>query len=99
MMSQSVPADASATMSRSDRPEFDDAIDALRATWKLRDPHLIAASRDLAGGRVDDAKRVLRKALAKHPRNPDALTLMAEIARREGRDQDAEHFLARCVES
>ena len=39
------------------RPEFDQAYSALRDAWELRDPHLIAVSRDLAGGRVEEAVR------------------------------------------
>jgi tetratricopeptide (TPR) repeat protein len=82
-----------------DRPEFDEAINALRDAWKLRDPPLIAAAHDIASGRVEEAKRALNKALAQQPENPDALNLKAEIEGSEGRDQEAEQLLARSVQS
>src|SRR5205085_6591762 len=81
------------------RPEFDQAYSALRDSWELRDPHLIAVSRDLAGGRVEEAKRALNEVLAQQPDNPDALNLMAEIAGGEGDNQQAEQLLARSVQS
>src|ERR1700733_1482409 len=98
-MLPSLRPEARANDSSSRRPEFDAAVEALRAAWKLRDPRLITAEGDLASGRVEEARRVLEKMLAQRPRNPDALNLMAEIAGREGRDREAEHLLARCVQS
>src|SRR5215469_2581534 len=79
-------------------PEFDAAMRELSATRKLHDQRLIAAAKDLAAGRIDGAKRILSKVLARHRDNPDALNLMAEVAGRAGKHHEAEQLLSRCVE-
>jgi tetratricopeptide (TPR) repeat protein len=79
--------------------EFDQAMLALRAGRKLRDPRLLAAERYLHAGHVNDAKRVLSKALSRRPENSETLCLMAEIAGREGRENEAQLLLSRCVRS
>lgn len=80
-------------------PEFDEAMEALRASRKLRDSRLVAIAKNLAGGRVSAAKGALSELLAQSPHNPDALNLMAEIAGREGQHREAEFLLARCVQA
>jgi len=64
----------------------------------LRDPGLLRAADALAGHRVPEAERLLRAHLAKAPGDPVALRMLAEVAARLGRNEDAERLLAHCVE-
>src|ERR1700691_3041997 len=80
-------------------PEFEAAIKDLRAARPLRDARLIAAARELTGGRLKEAKDALSAVLVRHPVHPDALNLMAEVAGREGRYREAELLLSRCVKA
>jgi tetratricopeptide (TPR) repeat protein len=98
-MLPSLGAQAEAADASSGTPEFDAAIEALQATRPLRDPRLIAAAKDLERGRVNEAKAALSKVMDQRARNPDAFNLMARIADCEGRHQEAELLLARCVQS
>lgn len=63
----------------------------------LRDPKLIEAAEALENGDTREAKRIASKFLAKHPRNPDALNLIAEIAKRARNLAEAEVHLTQCV--
>lgn len=76
---------------------FATALEELRNARPLRDPRLLASLKAMEAGRGAEAKRTLSKYLVKHPRDPDALNLMAEVAHRAGRLQEAEACLARCV--
>ncbi|HEX4079349.1 MAG TPA: sulfotransferase [Rhizomicrobium sp.] len=51
----------------------------------------------LAAQRVDIARSLVSGVLEKKPRDPDALNLMADIARRSRRFEEAEELLARCL--
>jgi tetratricopeptide (TPR) repeat protein len=64
----------------------------------LRNRTLAQAAGALANNRTDIAQPLLSKFLQKHPRDPDALNLMADIARRSRRFDDAERLMASCVE-
>jgi tetratricopeptide (TPR) repeat protein len=65
----------------------------------IRDPKLLEAADALEEGREAEARRIASKFLAKHPRNADALNIMAEIAGRAGNPQVAEQYLAKCVQN
>lgn len=77
---------------------FSRAFEALRTRRPLRNPRLREASLALNENRPDVAKQLLSKFLEKHPRDIDAMNLMAEAAMRENRKLDAEMLLAECVE-
>ncbi|HTT84741.1 MAG TPA: sulfotransferase [Rhizomicrobium sp.] len=51
----------------------------------------------LANERIDIAEPLVARVLDKKPDNPDALNLMADIARRKKRFEEAERLMARCV--
>jgi tetratricopeptide (TPR) repeat protein len=63
----------------------------------LRHRTLGEAADALAENRADIAEPLVARFLEKRPNDPDALNLMADIARRARRFDDAERFLARCV--
>jgi tetratricopeptide (TPR) repeat protein len=65
----------------------------------LRNRVLLEAADALAENRVRGAEALVEKFLEKKPGEPDALNLMAEIARRAKRYEEAERLLARCVRS
>jgi tetratricopeptide (TPR) repeat protein len=76
---------------------FEKARDALASAWPVRSRQIQELTQALESGRVGEAKAAAAKFLAKHPRDPDALNLLAETARRAGRIGEAEAYLARCV--
>jgi predicted Zn-dependent protease len=59
---------------------------------------LAQASDALAQGQIDAAESLVSGFLEKKPRDPAALNLMADIARRAQRFEEAENLLSRCVE-
>ncbi|HEY3778955.1 MAG TPA: sulfotransferase [Rhizomicrobium sp.] len=63
----------------------------------LRNLTLAEAAESLGEGRGDVAEPLLKRFLAKRPNDPDALNLMADVARRAGRLDEAERLLARAV--
>src|ERR1700719_2258508 len=63
----------------------------------IRDPKLIEAAEALEKGQAGEAKRIAAKFLAKHPRNPDALNIMAELAKRARNANEEELYLTQCV--
>jgi tetratricopeptide (TPR) repeat protein len=65
---------------------------------RLKTRVLAHAADALSNDRVDIARSLLTEFLARQPDNPDALNLMADIARRGGRFEEAEHLMAQCVE-
>jgi tetratricopeptide (TPR) repeat protein len=73
------------------------ALRDLQTQQQLRDPKLIEASAAIDEDRGPDARKILTKFLAKHPRNADAHNLMAELARRKGILREAEFHLAQCA--
>jgi tetratricopeptide (TPR) repeat protein len=64
----------------------------------LRNRTLARAADALAENHPDIAESLLRMFLEKKPTDADALNLMAEIARRAKRFEDAETLLVQCVE-
>lgn len=64
---------------------------------QLRNRTLAEAAGALAENHVETANSLLSKYLERKPEDPDALNLMAELARRAKRFDDAEQMLVRCV--
>jgi tetratricopeptide (TPR) repeat protein len=64
----------------------------------LRNRNLAQAADSLAANRADLAGPIVSGFLKKHPNDPSALNLMADIARRAERFEEAEQLLSRCVE-
>jgi tetratricopeptide (TPR) repeat protein len=62
-----------------------------------RDPELLAAATALSQERLPEAEQRLRAHLKKAPTDVAAIRMLAELAARLGRDDDAEALLARCV--
>jgi tetratricopeptide (TPR) repeat protein len=63
-----------------------------------RDPELMKAADALCANRIPEAERLLRTRLYKAPTDVAAIRMMAEVAARLGRYEDAEHLLGRCLE-
>jgi len=64
----------------------------------LRNRTLAQAAEALTSNRVEMAESLLARFLERKPRDPDALNLMADIARRSKRFEDAAQLLSRCIE-
>ena len=79
------------------REAADEAF-AQHLRYSTRDPKLMGAALALAENRIPDAEAVLRDHLKRHPTDVVAIRMLAEVAARIGRTQDAETLLARCVE-
>lgn len=62
------------------------------------DAELMQAADALCANRIPVAERILRARLFKAPTDVAAIRMMAEVAGRLGRYEDAEHLLARCLE-
>lgn len=62
------------------------------------DPKLLEAAVALCDNRLAIAERLLKSYLAAYPTNAAAIRMLAEVAARLGRLDDAEVLLARCVE-
>ena len=63
-----------------------------------RDPRLMGAALALVENRIPDAEALLREHLKRHPTDVAAIRMLAEVAARIGRYDDAETLLARCLE-
>jgi tetratricopeptide (TPR) repeat protein len=63
----------------------------------LHNPILAQAAGALAQNRTEVAEQVLSGFLREHPGDPAALNLMADLARRAERLEEAEQFLSRCI--
>jgi len=63
-----------------------------------RDPRLLAPAVALQENRIPVAEALLRDHLAQHPTDVAALRMLAEVAGRLGRYEDAEALLTRCLE-
>ncbi len=63
-----------------------------------RDPRLLQAAEALADNRLPDAEALLRDWLKQHPTDVAAIRMLAELAVRVGRGEDALHLLERCLE-
>ena len=66
--------------------------------YSTRDPGLIAAAAALHAGDIPQAEQRLREQLKKSPTDVAAIRMLAEVAARIGRHEDAENLLARCLE-
>lgn len=62
------------------------------------DPALLEAAVALCDNQLAVAERLLKPYLAAHPTNAAAIRMLAEVAARLGRNEDAETLLARAVE-
>ena len=63
-----------------------------------RDPHLLQAAEALAENRLPDAEALLRDWLKQQPTDVAAIRMLAELAVRVGRTEEALHLLERCLE-
>ena len=66
--------------------------------YSTRDPALMAAAAALNGDDIPQAEALLREQLKKSPTDVAAIRMLAEVAARIGRQEDAENLLARCLE-
>lgn len=66
--------------------------------FSTHDPDLLIAAAALYDNRLPEAEALLRAHLKKAPTDVAAMRMLAELAARLGRDDDAEHLLARCLE-
>ena len=74
----------------------DAAAAEIRAS--VTDPALVAAATALMDNRLPEAERGLRDYLKRHGANVAAMRMLAEVAARIGRLDDAETLLAQCLE-
>lgn len=79
------------------REAADEAF-AQHLRYSTRDPKLMNAALALAENRIPEAEAALREHLKRHPTDVVAIRMLAEVAARIGRTNDAETLLARCVE-
>jgi tetratricopeptide (TPR) repeat protein len=63
-----------------------------------QDPQLLAAGEALSGGRLPEAEDALRERLREFPTDVAALRMLAELAGRIGRNEQAIELLQRCLE-
>ena len=63
-----------------------------------RDPRLLQAAEALAENRLPHAETLLRDWLKQHPTDVAAIRMLAELAVRVGRSEEALHLLERCLE-
>jgi tetratricopeptide (TPR) repeat protein len=70
----------------------------LHIRYSNRDPGLLAAADALAENRIPEAENLLRAHLKKAPTDVAAIRMLAEVAARLARDDDAVSLLARCME-
>jgi len=84
-------------------PEGETTDPFLAARKKLfpawRNRKLENAANALSENRVDIAQPILQRYLEKHPDDPAALRLMADIARRADQFEEAERLLLLCIEN
>ena len=73
------------------------AAEALRSEAALHHPRLREAVALMKLGRLGPAAAVVQEFRKAHPRNAEALQILAEIAEEEGRTDDAEALYAACI--
>ena len=71
---------------------------ALHLRHSTADPVLMRAAAALAGNQIPDAEAQLRAHLKVWPTDVAAIRMLAEVAARIGRDDDAVNLLARCLQ-
>lgn len=81
----------------------DDELGAQRALARhlrhsARDPELLQAADALCANRIPEAEQRLRQRLYRTPTDVSAIRMMAEVAGRLGRNEDAIHLLRRSLE-
>ena len=74
------------------------AVEWLSAQRPLRNRHLQQIASHIASNHIDLAERELAEHLARHPDDPDAISLMARTQLRLGRRGESAALLARCLE-
>ncbi len=75
-----------------------DAAYAQHIKASTRDPRLLEAAAALCENRIAVAEGLLRAHLKQHPTDVAAIRMLAEVAARLSRHQDAETLLIRCLE-
>ena len=70
----------------------------MHARTGMHDSQLLAAGEALSGGRLPEAEAMLRDRLRAFPTDVAALRMMAELAARVGRNEQAIVLLQRCLE-
>ena len=70
----------------------------MHARTGMHDPQLLAAGEALSGGRLPEAETMLRDRLRAFPTDVAALRMLAELAARVGRNEQAIALLQRCLE-
>ena len=80
-----------------DAPGADEAY-GWHIKFSNRDPALLEAASALSENRIPEAEALLREHLKKAPTDVAAIRMLAEVAARLARDDDAVHLLARCLE-
>lgn len=88
------PAGASAAGSL-----FEKTRETLAEAWPVQDERVRVAAKAFEEGGIEDAQKAVTGIVAAEPANADALNLMAQIAHAQGRGEEAETFLARCVDA
>lgn len=78
---------------------FEKTRETLAEAWPVQDERVRAAAGAFEDGGIEDAQKAVADIVAAEPANADALNLMAQIAHSRGRGEEAEGFLARCVEA
>jgi tetratricopeptide (TPR) repeat protein len=73
---------------------------AFQRHFELSTPHpeLVEASKLFREGKLGKAERITRDLLKKHPADPSAIRLLADIGLKLGQLTDAGHLLERCLE-
>jgi predicted Zn-dependent protease len=75
-----------------------DAAYAQHIKASTQDPRLMAAAQALCENKLGQAELLLREHLKRYPTDVAAIRMLAEVAGRLRRYQDAENLLARCLE-
>jgi tetratricopeptide (TPR) repeat protein len=78
--------------------EGSDAAYGNHLRYSTNDPQLLAAASAMVENRIPEAEARLRAHLKKAPADVAAIRMLAEVAVRLGRHEDAENLLARCLE-
>lgn len=75
-----------------------DAAQLAHVRHSVRDPALLEAGEALAADRLPEAEARLKARLLQHPTDVAAIRMLAELAVRVGRTDEALHLLERCLE-
>ncbi len=75
-----------------------DSAYAAHIKYSTRDPRLMVAAAALFENRIAEAEALLRAHLKQSPTDVAAIRMLAEVAARLARHEDAEALLARCLE-